>query len=399
MSVWFYLASFGLSGIGNAIINVVLPILVLQRTGDPVAAGTVATAVAIPSLLFALIGGHLVDAIGHKPMSIISDLISATSVVGLILVDTTLELSLGWFIALGIFGAIGDIPGMAARQALAGDVAQTAGKDISWLAGLSQGLMGVSFLIGPALAGVMMTVFPISTVLIVTASCSFAAAVCTSLVRVHKSVATAEEYPGLSAWREILKFTPIKTLIVVAGLSQTIVAPFMVLVPAHFQSINAPEMFGYALSGFAIGTIASGGVVSAIGQKRLQVLWSASMTFMMVGFITASVLKVTPLVVVGFVILGIGQGLLQPVLMIVIVAQIPEHIRGRTFSIFSALNTIGAPIGLSVATFALQFFSIYQTAVCCGALWIFIGLWAIGNRKKLGEAEPSQEKSPMVVDT
>ena len=61
-NAWLYLSATGLSILGNAIITVVLPWLVLERTGDPVAAGVVATAIAVPSVLFALVGGHLIEA-------------------------------------------------------------------------------------------------------------------------------------------------------------------------------------------------------------------------------------------------------------------------------------------------------------------------------------------------
>ena len=43
-----------------------------------------------------------------------------------------------WFIALGIIGGVGDIPGMAARSALVGDVSQASGKTVDYIAGLNQ---------------------------------------------------------------------------------------------------------------------------------------------------------------------------------------------------------------------------------------------------------------------
>ena len=96
---YIYLASAATSILGNAVASIVWPWMVLDRTGDPAAAGLVATAITIPSLLFAFIGGHLVDTMGRKPMSIISDVVSALSIVLLIVVDHLLGLTLGWFIA------------------------------------------------------------------------------------------------------------------------------------------------------------------------------------------------------------------------------------------------------------------------------------------------------------
>ena len=56
----------------------------------------------------------------------------------MVLVDQTLGLTIAWFIALGIIGGVGDIPGMAARPALVGDVSQASGKTVDYIAGLNQ---------------------------------------------------------------------------------------------------------------------------------------------------------------------------------------------------------------------------------------------------------------------
>ena len=133
-----YLGSAGMSALGNSIAGIVWPWIVLERTGDPAAAGLVAAAVAVPSVIFASLGGYLIDTVGRKPMSVISDIISGASVAGVVLVDQTLGLTIAWFIALGIIGGVGDIPGMAARPALVGDVSQASGKTVDYIAGLNQ---------------------------------------------------------------------------------------------------------------------------------------------------------------------------------------------------------------------------------------------------------------------
>ena len=47
---------------------------------------------------------------------------------------------------LAIIGAVGDVPGMAARTALVGDISERSGKTTDWLAGASQGMSGTSAL-------------------------------------------------------------------------------------------------------------------------------------------------------------------------------------------------------------------------------------------------------------
>ena len=64
-----------MSALGNSIAGIVRPWIVLERTGDPAAAGLVAAAVAVPSVIFASLGGYRIDTVGRKPMSVISDII------------------------------------------------------------------------------------------------------------------------------------------------------------------------------------------------------------------------------------------------------------------------------------------------------------------------------------
>lgn len=71
---------------------------------------------------------------------------------------------------------------MAARSALVGDISQDSGKTVDYIAGLNQAILGVAFLVGPAVAGVLLAALNSSLVLIITAACSFLAALLTTLL-------------------------------------------------------------------------------------------------------------------------------------------------------------------------------------------------------------------------
>lgn len=75
-----------MSALGNSIAGTVWPWIVLECTGDPAAAGLVAAAVAVPSVIFASLGGYLIDTVGRNPMSVISGIISGASVAGVVFV-------------------------------------------------------------------------------------------------------------------------------------------------------------------------------------------------------------------------------------------------------------------------------------------------------------------------
>lgn len=82
-----YLIATATSLFGNASIAIVLPWLVLERTGDPALAGTVAAITAAPGALAAFVGGHLIDKVGRRRMAVLSDVGSALAVAALAVVD------------------------------------------------------------------------------------------------------------------------------------------------------------------------------------------------------------------------------------------------------------------------------------------------------------------------
>lgn len=380
--VWIYLASAATSMLGNAVATIVWPWLVLERTGNPAAAGVVAAAIAVPSLAVAFLGGHLIDTLGRKPMSIISDVISGLSVVGVILVDQAVGLTLAWFIILGIIGAVGDIPGMAARSALVGDVARTSGRSVDFIAGLNQSIGGVSWLIGPALAGFLMAALPIELVLWITAGCSLLAAGLTALLRL---VPAESEVPvdvpdlgALRSWAEVVRPAPIRLLAAVTFISAALVSPYLaVLMPAHFQAIDAPVQLGVAMSAYAVGLMISGGLVAAVGTGRRRTIWVVAMACYLVGFSLMGALEYPLLVIIGMAVAGLGGGLIGPLQMVLVTEIIPERLRGRAFSVFMAIGQFSAPIGLIAATGLLTQVSIYATAAVLAGAWVLISMWAI----------------------
>lgn len=373
--------------LGNAVAQIVWPWLVLERTGDPAAAGLVATAVAIPSLIFAIAGGHLVDSVGRKPMSIISDIISGLSVAALILVDLTQGLNLAWFIVLGIIGAVGDVPGMAARNALISDVSRSSGVTVDKISGVMQGIVGITFLLGPALAGVLMSVTSIELVLWITAGCSLLAAVLTGLLRFTAAEEATEEedlFTGWRAWGSIVKTPEIKLFVGVALTSGMLVSPLLtILLPAQFQRVDKPLLLGLSMSAFAVGMMVSGLLVAKFGVAYRRLMWGTSNGLFTLAFLGTAWLANPWSVLAGMTTAGLASGLFGPVHTLTITEVTSERVRGRTFALFTAINLFVAPIGLTLSTVALKFHTIDWLAIALFVFWAPVSVWAITKGWKI----------------
>ncbi|MDR1188577.1 MAG: MFS transporter, partial [Bifidobacteriaceae bacterium] len=177
-----YIGSYALSILGNSIAAIALPLIVLRTTGSVMGAGTLAAATAIPAFAAGLTMGVVIDRVNRRSASITTDLISAASVAALPLIDLVTGLNLGWFIAFGIIGSLGDVPGLTARDALVPGIVRATGIAAERLLGLKESLGAVAMLVGPAVAGVLLSVGTGPTVLWVTAATSASAALLTCVI-------------------------------------------------------------------------------------------------------------------------------------------------------------------------------------------------------------------------
>lgn len=270
-----------MSALGNSIAGIVWPWIVLERTGDPAAAGLVAAAVAVPSVIFASLGGYRIDTVGRKPMSVISDIISGASVAG------------------------------------------------------------VAFLVGPAVAGVLLAALNSSLVLIITAACSFLAALLTTFLRLAKCELTEEEKQAAAA-DNALNLQALKS----------------------WDRLSVPHPFGcLAFSFYAIGMIISGAGIAKVGTSRRRLVWAVAIGVEAIGFAMMAALGVSCLVVIGCGIAGLAGGMLSPLQMVLITL------------------------------------SMYQLAVLLVAAYMLVAVWAMFRGLKVLPSFVASEATTTPVDT
>ena len=103
------------SGIGNGIVMIAVPWLVLNRTGSPSAAGLLGALVSLPGIVVSPFVGTMIDRIGRRKVSIYADVLSAISVLLFVVVDRVGSLTYAWIAALAVLGAVFDPAGHTAR--------------------------------------------------------------------------------------------------------------------------------------------------------------------------------------------------------------------------------------------------------------------------------------------
>lgn len=378
-----YLGSYGLSILGNSVAAVVLPLVVLQTTGSALDAGIVAAATAVPAVLAGLFMGGVIDRVHRCSASVVTDLISAGAVAALPLVDAVSGLSLWWFVALGIVGSFGDVPGLTAREALLPAVAARSGTGIDRLVGLREGVGAIVMLVGPALAAGLLVVLDGPTALWVTAAASLLAALVTLTLPREIGVVGGEPV-GCSpraalahlreGWGLLFRRSPVLLCVTIFNLLLvTVLTAFQgLLLPVHFILLGQEAKLGLVLSAIAVGLLAGSGVYAVVGTRVSRRAWFITgLGGSVVGVSIIGVLPPVGLVLLGAAALGIAGGLLSTVIGVVMTERIPEALRGRVTGTQNAIMTAAPSLGVLGAGVAVELASLATAGL------IVIGVWVV----------------------
>lgn len=396
-TVRFSLSSL-LSLLGNSVASVVLPLILLARTGDALAAGSLALICAVPQMLVGLLGGALLDRMNRRDVSIISDIISATSVALLPVVDMIWGLDFSWFVLLGLLGAIGDIPGMTARDTLLPAAVDRDGIDLQRFLGINQSLESLATIIGPALAAVLIGFIGDSSALWVTAALSLAAALVTlSLPRaigrtgnehseneggsrcgvVAAACASLRDGVRILFKRDsLLRASMLLTfgIIMVMGSFQALV------LPVHFTELGEPALLGYVLSAMSAGLLVGSLGYTALALRLRRRTWFViSFVGMAVGVATMGILPAYPLLLGAAFIVGLSAGPASALLGFFAFDRIPEGNRGSALGTQNALILIAAPVAVFLTSAVVEVAGVIIGALALVGCWMLVTLWALAS--------------------
>jgi MFS family permease len=394
-----YLASTFLSLLGNSIAAVALPLIVLQVTGSALGAGAVAAATAIPAVLAGLFAGVIIDRVNRRTASIASDVISALAVAALPVVDLIWGLNLGWFVILGIVGALGDVPGMTARETLLPAIVRHGRWGAERLVGMREALGAVAVLLGPALAGVLLVTLDGTRVLWITAATSLAAALVTLLLP-RRVGDLAEAAPsGASGWAQLREGWRVlvgsRFLVATTSLSLLsvlVLASMQALIlPVYFTREGEPGLLGLVLSALAAGMLVGGGLYALAGTRGSRRGWFlAGLLGSAAGFVLIGALPSIWVVLAGAAVLGLAAGLFNSVIGVLMVERVPEAVRGRILGTQNAVLTAAPPVGIVFAAVLTEYAGVAVAAALLASVWLIALVVGVAARS-LRSLEPVTE--------
>lgn len=399
--VFFYLTSFGASLMGNSITAVALPLLVLFTTGSPLGAGAVAIAAAVPSAIAGILMGSLIDQINRRTAAILSDVISAVALLVLPIVDLTVGLNLGWLIAVAVLNSFGDVPGITAREAMLPAIASASRMDPSRLIGLRESLAGVSLLIGPAIAGMLVASLEPVTVLWITSGTAALAAVLTLMIPAratllppdrHTTPRTEQTGSMLRGLVVLFRSSLLRSLVLLgATLAIVLAATQGMVIPVHFAFQGEPQFVGFVLSALAAGLLVGGGIFAAVGSRLSRRAWlTVGLMVVSVGVVTVGLLGPVWSIFAGAAIVGLGSGSMNAVVSVTFIENVDDAERGKVLGAQNALLTLVPALGIGGAAALIEMGSLRTATMILAALWVVVAALAQLNPRlrRLGQGQP-----------
>ena len=389
---FFYLASFGISVLGTSITAIALPLVVLLTTGSPLSAGVVAIAGAVPAALAGLLMGALIDRWNRRTVAALADVITAVSLVLLPLVHLTVGLNLAWFIGVAVLSSFGDVPGLTAREAMVPAIARASGTSAARLIGVRESLAGAAFLIGPAIAGILIAVVEPVTVLWITAALAALAATLTLVIPARAAVLQVDIDEGASpppAARSVFSGLgvlfrhPLLRALVLLNLLLGVVLAAMqgMVIPVHFAFEGEPQFVGFVLSALAVGLLVGGAGFAVLGHRIPHRVWFvAGVALMAVGFVAIGILGPVWSIFAGAALVGLGAGSLNAVVGLAFVENIPDDRRGSVLGAQNALMTVVPAGGIGLAAVLIEVSSIGTATAVLAGLWIVASVVAVLSR-------------------
>ena len=368
------------SGLGNSIVMITIPWLILEETNSPAFAGLVVAISALPGLLISPIGGWLVDHLGRRAVSIGADLLSSLAVIAFPIVAMTTGLTSTTILIIAVVGAIFDPAGYTARKTLSADVAKASGLELDRLNGFHDGFMGVSWILGPAVGATLISTVGAVNSFWVSAGLFVFAALAIVFLRVGN---LGKEVQDLAASRgevsdrsirigfqvlwndKLLRTITISILILAAVYMPT----ETVVLSTYFEDLGKPASLGIVISALAAGSaIGSFGYGWISARMKRRALVRTIFIGTAISIIPMAFLPPLPILAIAGFFLGLSWGPFNPLISSLIQQRVPADQQGRVFGVQTAVFYAAPPLGMVLAGLSVENYGVGNTYLVLAAI-------------------------------
>lgn len=335
---------------GNWLTFIAITVLAYQITGSGLAVSGVFIARAIPTLFLAPIAGVIVDRWNRKAILVISDVARGTLVLTLLIIH---DLSFV-YVVVGLT-AIADLFFQPARSALIPNLVEERNL-IAANALLAFGSDALS-IIGPALAGAIVTRMGIRGAFILDAISFWLSAIMIAAMSVLSMQSKGVSFRIKQEWAEALSFIRIHRSILLLVMISALVMlgggalNVLLIVFANEHLGVGDNGFAWLVSALGVGFVAGSLLMGIVGKRLSQRSWLSSslLALGLVPIVWSLSYNNFPLALGVAVVNGIANSVFNIVIEAFLQTYVPDEVLGKVLSLSNQLMTITSLISMSVA--------------------------------------------------
>jgi MFS family permease len=369
---------------GDKFYMLALSFMVLETTGSAAKMGVVLFAGMLPIVAVGLFSGVVVDRVDRKAIIIVTDILRGVivSVVSLLYAQgaLTFGLILASQVLLGLNSAFFNpaIPSLIPMIVPKGDLSQANAK--------TQFASGFANIAGPALGGILVSIYGYSVVFALNAASYFAAAFFECFLKIP-SVKTEAHESFVSAFKEGYRtiYADRKLLIILfmVFVIHFFVGSIEVAIPVIADHLpgSGPANMGYIQTAFGAGAVIMALALSffSIGGREAFMLFAAvALIGIFLSLISLSGLLASDLIpyMVLFLLVSASIILAATSFQSLIQANTALEITGRVFGVVSSVGNFSIPFAMLVYGFLLEYCNSHLLLGISGLIIILVTVFS-----------------------
>jgi MFS family permease len=367
---------------GTMMTFLAIPWFVLETTGSAIQTGLVAGVEVAGVVASSVLGGPIVDQLGRKQSSVLSDLLAAGAVAAIPALHLTIGLAFWQLLALTAVVGLSRAPGETARSAMMPSLISLAGTSLERAAGAYDGVSRAAKASGAALAGVLIALIGAPSLLLIDGVTFAVSAMLVGLVVPAQQGGSsgrrrylAELGTGFAYLRADRLIGAIVLMIMFTNALDAATAS--VLFPVYARNILHSSVALGLMAGVFGGAAMAGTMLYSVVGARLPRWPAYTAAFLIVGAPRYGLLAVEPglpVILIVLALAGIACGAINPILSVVQYERLPADLRARVLGVVQGGALAAAPLGALLGGISVEALGLTATLLLTGTLYLAMTL-------------------------
>ncbi len=344
----------GVSLVGTWMQTVAQAWLILQLTSDPIWLGLLSALQFLPVMILGLFGGLIADALPKRKTLIVTQVVQMLLAFVLFGLSASGAVQVWEILVLAALLGVTNAVDMPTRQAFV--VEMVGREDIANAVALNSAMFNGARIVGPAVAGIAIGIFGISSAFLLN-GLSFLAVIVAYLAmrdddlhspaRYNRPGTVAEVRRTLGEGLGYVRRTEIILMTtVLVGVVSTFGMNFGVMIPALAYDVLHIDAtgFGFLMAASGVGAMAAALLIAFSGRQR-RVFIPAGAILLGIGLVLGATIHVFLLAIPAMMIVGFGAVGMAATANTTIQLAVPDELRGRVISVYTTVFVGSTPVG------------------------------------------------------